>query len=70
MPETPDFIVTNLGTIVLIRPVTDAAKAWVEENVEIARQQLGDAFGCDHRAGWGLVDVIEDTRMFIVEIQH
>jgi hypothetical protein len=67
----PDFVITNMGTTVLIRPVTDAAKQWVEDNVETeAWQWLGDAFGVDHRPGWGLVDILEDSGLFVVDVRH
>lgn len=31
--ETFDFSVNNQGTIVLLQPLTDAARAWVEEHI-------------------------------------
>lgn len=67
----PDFVITNLGTTILIRPVTEAATTWVDENVELQSwQKLGDAFGVDHRPGWHLVDVLEDDGRFVVEVRH
>lgn len=67
----PDFIVTNAGTTILIRPVTPAAKGWIEDNVETEPWQwLGDSFGCDHRPGWGLVEALEDpANNFLVEVR-
>lgn len=67
----PDFVVTNLGTVVLIRPVTEPAKTFVEEEVEVdPALRLGDAFAADHRPAWGLVDRLEDDGRFLVEVRH
>ena len=71
MPETPDFVVTNMGTTILIRPVTAAAREWIDENVETEPWQwLGGALGVDHRPGWNLVDILEDSGQFLVGIHH
>jgi hypothetical protein len=32
-PTQPDFVVENHGSIFLLRPLTPAAKAWVEEHI-------------------------------------
>jgi len=33
IPSTPDFLVDNHGSIFLLRPQTDEAIAWVDENI-------------------------------------
>ena len=32
-PTKPDFIVENHGSIFLLSPQTDAARAWIDENI-------------------------------------
>jgi hypothetical protein len=32
-PTQPDFVAENHGSIFLLRPLTPAAKAWVEEHI-------------------------------------
>ena len=63
-----DFIVTNHGTLVVIQPLTPEAKGWVEDNVDSAGH-WPNGIPCDHRPGWGLVEVIEDAG-FDVEVRH
>lgn len=55
----PDFRVTNLGSIWVIRPVSDNAKTFTKEHIEIEDWQvLGDAFGVDHRPAHALVNAL------------
>lgn len=45
-----DFRIFDQGSLVMVEPVTDAAKEWVDENVQLEGWQwLGPAFGVDHR---------------------
>lgn len=56
-----DFEVENHGTIVMVRPVSEAAKAWVAENVGLESWQwFGDAFGCEPRMAGALVEGMLD----------
>lgn len=56
-----DFEVEDHGTIVMVRPVSEAAKAWVEENVYLEGWQwFGDAFSCEPRMAGALVDGMVD----------
>ena len=43
-----DVTVRNEGTIFLVRPVSDVAKTWVDENVG-EHQTWGDAIVVEHR---------------------
>lgn len=38
----PDFELLNEGTVVMLFPVTDAAKDWVEEEVETEDNWMGE----------------------------
>jgi hypothetical protein len=49
--------VENHGSIVLVRPLSDAARGWVSENVELEGWQWhGDAFACEPRAFGPMVE--------------
>ena len=45
----PDFSVENHLTIVMLRPLSDAARNWVEENLPEDRQTFGNAVVIEHR---------------------
>jgi hypothetical protein len=52
----PDFLVRNDGSIISFQPVSDEAKAWVKEHVEIPSwATLGPWVCCDHRQGAGVL---------------
>jgi len=45
-----DVVVDDQGTIWMFWPVTEAAKQWVAENVQLESWQwMGERFGVDHR---------------------
>lgn len=47
----------NHGSVVTFRPVTQAAKDWVEENVHTEGWQwMGSVFAVDHRFVQDLID--------------
>jgi len=46
--QATDVLVENHGTIFMFRPQTEAAKAWVKENVQ-AEQWLGNGFAVEPR---------------------
>ena len=43
-----DFVIHNEGTILLFRPLTKAAREWLEENVQEDAQWFGDALVVEH----------------------
>jgi hypothetical protein len=43
------FYIENHGTIVLVRPLTDDVKTWLEENVEEAAMWYGGALVVEPR---------------------
>ncbi len=45
----PDFKIQNEGSILLFRPLTDAACEWLKENVQEGAQWFGDALVVEHR---------------------
>lgn len=63
---TADIIVRNDGTIWMLRPVTDAARAWVAQNVNIEPYMaIGDGFAADWRCGRDIVDGAEDAGLIV-----
>lgn len=56
-----DVLIEKHGTIVLVRPLTDAAKEWVTDNVPLESWQwMGDAFACEPRLVENLVTGMTD----------
>jgi hypothetical protein len=46
----PDIIVENHGSVALLRPMTDAGREWIDENVPTEGWQwLGGALSCEPR---------------------
>jgi len=55
--QAVDVEVSNQGSIVMIRPVSKAAKDWVDEKVQLEGWQwMGGAFACEPRMVENLVD--------------
>lgn len=44
-----DIKVENHGSIVLVRPLTEAAETWIEENVSNEAQWFGGGLVVEHR---------------------
>ena len=64
---TIDFTVSNHGSIALIRPQTDAARAWLRDNVEDAAQYLGASLAVEPRFLDGLLDGIANAGLEVTE---
>ena len=55
-----DFEITDEGSIVMIKPLTDEAKEWIYENVHTEGWQwMCGAFACDHQMAGDLIGLIE-----------
>jgi hypothetical protein len=60
-PTRSDFICENHGSIFLLRPISPAAFAWIEEHLPPNRITFGNAVAVDHRCIWTvLVGLQED----------
>jgi hypothetical protein len=58
-PKAPadDVSVANHGSVIMVRPISDEAKAWVDENVPLEDWQwMGGAFAVDPHYIENLVD--------------
>jgi hypothetical protein len=57
-----DFVVSNLGSVAMVRPVSDDAKIWVDENVALESWQwMGDAFAVEPRYLPHLIEGIQEN---------
>ena len=55
-----DFSISDQGSLVMFSPQSEAAKAFVEEKVDVPGWAwLGNAFGVEHRMADGLIEGIE-----------
>lgn len=51
-----DLKVENHGTIFLLRPVSSAGQAWIDEHIPEDAQSLGNAVAVEHRY---IEDIVE-----------
>ena len=51
-----DVLFHNKGSIIMVEPVTDKAKTWVDANVAGEPEWFGPRFACEHRAARTLAD--------------
>jgi hypothetical protein len=51
-----DFSIEDHGSIILLRPLSDAGREWIEEHVSTERQTFGDAIVVERRY---ITDLIE-----------
>jgi hypothetical protein len=61
MTKKTNFLITDEGTVVLITPVSNEARQWVDENLSIEPWQwLGDGFGVEHRYASDILEAISE----------
>ena len=63
MPDAT--LVYDLGSICLLRPVTDAAREWLDENVDPDAQWLGAAVAIELRYVAPIVDAMQDEGLVV-----
>ncbi len=62
----PDFAISDQGTVVLFKPLSASAKAWIDNNVAYESWQMfGSALAVDHRYAQGLYDGIINDGMTV-----
>lgn len=44
-----DFVIENHGSLFLLRPISDAADAWVDEHIAEDAPSFGGAVAVEHR---------------------
>lgn len=58
---TTDITITDHGSIILVTPITDQAKAWVDDNVSEESQWFGNSLVVEPRYISNLVDGMSDA---------
>jgi hypothetical protein len=56
-----DVEVTDHGTIVLFRPLSEACRAWIVKNVNDEAMWFGGALAVEHRFAWDLAGAMADV---------
>jgi len=60
--NTPDVLVRNEGTVFVFCPLTERARAWIDENVQTEPWQwFGNALVVEHRYAWGLATGMKEA---------
>jgi hypothetical protein len=60
-----DFRCENHGSIFLLRPLSESAKIWVEENLPAEAQWFGDAVVVEHRYIWAILAGIQNDGLVV-----
>jgi hypothetical protein len=60
-----DVLVSNQGSIVLFRPMTEDARAWIEENVQSDAQWFGGALAVEHSYVLDLIDGMKGDGLIV-----
>lgn len=62
---TPDFYVENHGSIILLRPVSSAAKEWIDEHIPEDAQYFGNAVVVEPRYIADIVQGIQNDGLAV-----
>ncbi len=60
-----DVQIENHGSVFLVRPLTNAATAWLDENIDCEAQYFGGALVVEHRY---IADIAEGMRADGLEV--
>jgi hypothetical protein len=66
MRPKPDVRVENHGSIVLLRPVTGAASAWLDENLASDAMSYGGATVCEPRYVQPIIDGMQEAGLVVL----
>lgn len=61
----PDVTLANHGSIVLVTPMTKAAKTWIDANVSDEAQWFGKSLVVEPRYVWNLVKGMQDEGLTV-----
>ena len=60
--QSPDVLVSNVGSLYTFCPLTDRAKEWIDEYVQTESWQwFGHVLCVEHRFAWGLAQGMKDA---------
>jgi len=65
LPDVPDVLVRDAGTLFTFCPLTPRAKAWIAENVQPDAQWFGNALACEHRYALPLAEGMIDEGLVL-----
>jgi len=65
VPNIPDVLVCNEGTVFLFCPLTSRGKEWIEEHVQPDALWCGNALVVDHRFAWRLAQGMKDAGLVL-----
>lgn len=66
LPQGPDVLVNNVGTLYTFCPLTLRAKEWIDEYVQTESWQwFGHALVVEHRYAWGLAQGMKDAGLVL-----
>jgi hypothetical protein len=61
----PDFISENHGSIFLLRPISPASFAWIEEHLPPDRLIFGNAVVVEPRYVWAILDGLQEDGLTV-----
>jgi hypothetical protein len=65
VPNTPDVLVCNEGTVFLFCPLTSRGKEWIGDHVQPDALWFGNALVVEHRFAWGLAQGMKDVGLVL-----
>jgi hypothetical protein len=64
-PTEPDFFCENHGSIFLLRPISPASFAWIEEHLPPDRLTFGNAVVVEPRYVWAILNGLQDDGLTV-----
>ena len=61
----PDFLAENHSSIFLLRPISPAGFAWIEQHLPPDRITFGNAVAVDHRCIWAILVGLQDDGLVV-----
>lgn len=65
VPNIPDVLVCNEGTVFLFCPRTSRGKGWIDEHVQPDALWFGNTLVVEHRYAWGLAQGMKDAGLVL-----
>ena len=62
---TVDFLCENHGSIFLLRPLSQSAQSWIEENLPSDVQWFGNGVAVEHRFIWAILEGIQNDGLAV-----
>ena len=62
---TVDFLCENHGSVFLLRPLSQPAQSWIEENLPSDAQWFGNGVVVEHRYIWAILEGIQNDGLAV-----